>query len=374
VRFAFGDTLSTTIDAGAHTIAVLQPSGTDLSGLSDPTIVVSLGGTVAAQGSEDFTNNVVYTVTAQDGTTVDWTVTVTAAASTASTAANITSSVSNLITSMLINKNQHAVVGGVASLDDLASLDQVADPTDIFGISDGASVALVSGSYQLGTAKYMITAEDGTTTNEWSVLFRVNDPQQQPAFSIANGNLSLLVNSAPVQLQTSGGISTAARTFASSNTAVVTVDDQGTLTVVGPGSATITASKDRLVTRVVEYLSASTSIDVAVEKLEQTMLQFSSDAISVALSSAASNDLTGGNGSGALSFTSSDESVATVGADGTITVLAVGATTITADKAGDNTYLASNTASYVLTVTEDPTTTTPTCVLDQSKWDECQID
>lgn len=371
-RFEFSDSIATTIDATAHTINVVEPSGTDLSTLADPTIVTSLGSTAAADGAEDFTADVVYVVTAEDGTTVNWTVTVTVSESTASPATDITGANSDLIVSLLINNSRHAVVGSVAAAADLASLDATQSPGDIFTISNGASIELVSGSFETGDVVYKITAEDGTTTAEWTVVLRVNDPQPQPDFSITNGDLSLLVTSSKRQLTTTGGIADAALSFSSSDTGVVTVDATGTLVVVGAGTATVTATKARVVTSVIEYMPATASITVTVGKLEQTPLAFASDAVSVQTDQSVSNSLSGGSGTGALTFTSSDESVATVAADGTITVIAAGSTTITATKAGDDTYLA-NSASYVLTVTE-PSTTVETCVIDQSKWDQCQID
>ena len=369
-RFRFDDTLLSTIDANAHTVTVLEPAGTDLAALADPTIVVSLGASAAADGTADFSSDVVYVVTAEDGTTVNWTVSVSVAESSASPATDITGANSDLISTILINNTQHAIVGSVAALADLTSLDAVQSPADIFAISSGATIALVSGSYQTGDVKYLVTAEDGTHTSEWSVVLRVNDPQPQPDFSIDNGDLSLMVDAKGVQLKTSGGLETAALSFSSSDTGVVTVDSSGALTVVGAGTATVTATKARVVGAVVEYLPATATIQVTVTKLEQSALAFTSSAISVSLGQSVSNVLSGGSGTGAVSYASSDESVATVAADGSITVIAAGSTTITAQKAGDDMYQASNSASYSLTVTP---ATQETCVIDQSKWDECKI-
>jgi len=66
------------IDPGTHSISVVMPFGTDLTSLA-PEITVSAGASVSPASGDavDFTNPVVYTVTAQDGSTVDWTVSVT---------------------------------------------------------------------------------------------------------------------------------------------------------------------------------------------------------------------------------------------------------------------------------------------------------
>ena len=72
---------SSIINTSAGTIAIEVANGTSLTALV-PTITVSDGATVSPETgvAQDFTNPVVYTVTASDLTTKDWTVTVTEAA------------------------------------------------------------------------------------------------------------------------------------------------------------------------------------------------------------------------------------------------------------------------------------------------------
>lgn len=67
----------TTIDEGAKTITVEVSSGTDVSNLT-PTVLTNYGATVSPLSgvAQNFTNPVVYTVTANDASTVDYTVTV----------------------------------------------------------------------------------------------------------------------------------------------------------------------------------------------------------------------------------------------------------------------------------------------------------
>ncbi|MCW5517435.1 HYR domain-containing protein [Muriicola sp. Z0-33] len=65
------------IDATAKTVEILVPNGTVVTALI-PSIAVSLDATVSPDSgvSQDFTNPVIYTVTAEDGTMQPWTVTV----------------------------------------------------------------------------------------------------------------------------------------------------------------------------------------------------------------------------------------------------------------------------------------------------------
>ncbi|MEQ9403326.1 MAG: T9SS type A sorting domain-containing protein [Cyclobacteriaceae bacterium] len=65
------------IDAVNHTVSIEVNLDTDLTSLN-PVITVSEGAVVSPSGDQDFTNSVIYTVTAEDGiTTQDWTTSVT---------------------------------------------------------------------------------------------------------------------------------------------------------------------------------------------------------------------------------------------------------------------------------------------------------
>ncbi len=67
-----------TIDEPAKTITAILPNGTDLTALS-PVVAVSPKATVnpASGASQDFSNSVMYKVTAEDGSSVDYAATVT---------------------------------------------------------------------------------------------------------------------------------------------------------------------------------------------------------------------------------------------------------------------------------------------------------
>jgi len=77
--FTIANQISSVIDAATRTVTVVMPYGAALDALS-PTITVSTGATVSplSGAAVDFSQGPVeYTVTAQDGTTVVWTITVT---------------------------------------------------------------------------------------------------------------------------------------------------------------------------------------------------------------------------------------------------------------------------------------------------------
>jgi pectate lyase len=70
---------SSVINSAAGTIAVTMPIGSVLMGIAPTTLTISPSASVSplASATQDFTAPVVYTVTAQDGSTKTWTVTVT---------------------------------------------------------------------------------------------------------------------------------------------------------------------------------------------------------------------------------------------------------------------------------------------------------
>ena len=144
-------------------------------------------------------------------------------------------------------------------------------------------------------------------------------------------------------------------TYSSSNTSVATVNSQGTVTVVGAGNTTITAS----FAGNKEYLAGSASYKLTVTEPEPVAadLSFSATEASVVLGEAFTAPTLYNPHDLPLTWSSSKTTVATVNGQGTVTVVGAGNTTITASFAGNKEYLAGN-ASYELTVTEpepDPT-------------------
>lgn len=168
--------ISSTIDSDAQTVDVEIPLGTDLTDLVAE-FTLSTGATAIVGGTEqisgttsnDFTDPVVYTVTAQDGSTSkDWTVSVT----------TVASSETDILT--------YSIPGQISSdIDDAAQTVDVIMPMDTdlsalvaeFTLSTGAT-ATVGGEVQESGVTinnfadpviYTITAQDGTTTSDWTI-------------------------------------------------------------------------------------------------------------------------------------------------------------------------------------------------------------
>ena len=72
---AFDSNLTATIDEAAKTVSASVPFGTNISSLT-PIINVSAKATVSPSGAQDFSSAVFYTVTAEDGSTVSYTISI----------------------------------------------------------------------------------------------------------------------------------------------------------------------------------------------------------------------------------------------------------------------------------------------------------
>jgi hypothetical protein len=140
-------------------------------------------------------------------------------------------------------------------------------------------------------------------------------------------------------------------TYTSSNIAVATISGN-TVTIVGAGSATITASQGG-------NANYDTAVDVTqtltVEKADQTI---TFDALPAKNVADASFDLTAtSNSELTITYTSSDPTVATVSGN-TVTIVGAGSTTITASQIGNGNYNAATAVTQTLTIESSTTTNT----------------
>jgi hypothetical protein len=152
-----------------------------------------------------------------------------------------------------------------------------------------------------------------------------------------------------------GGDGTGAVTYASGNAAVASVDPStGTVTVVAAGTAQITATK----AADSAYLSAQSSYTVNVSKASQALAFNDPGPLNKIVGHFNFIDtVSGGKGTGAISYTAADSTIAGVdAATGEVSLNGAGTTQITATKAGDSNYLVAQ-ASYTLNVSSSSTGT-----------------
>ncbi|RYE18902.1 MAG: hypothetical protein EOP51_21025, partial [Sphingobacteriales bacterium] len=220
----------------------------------------------------------------------------------------------------------------------------------IFTSSD-ETVATVSGSLVtiVGPGTTNITAAQAGSTNYSAATdvirtLTVTGKINQVINFAALGGKSL--SDAPFALTATGGASGNPVTYVSSNTAIATVNSN-IVTVISEGTTNITASQAGNAT----YNPAADVVQSLTVngKLSQTI-------VFAALPAKAISDApfaltaTGGSSGNAVTFTSSNPSVATI-IGTTITITGAGTTTITAAQAGNATYNAATDVLQTLTVT-----------------------
>jgi hypothetical protein len=177
-------------------------------------------------------------------------------------------------------------------------------------------------------------------------------PLQSQTISFAQAGPLTLQIGATVTNAASGGGGTGAITYQSSNASVLTVNaTSGLATGVSAGSATVTATK----AADTSFSQAVATYTVNVTLVPQALTFEQDGPITVLIGTTLTNTASGGGGSGAITYESSDPSVATVGAtSGTVASVAKGTVTITATKAADATF-----AEAHATYTVKARTTTP---------------
>ncbi len=224
----------------------------------------------------------------------------------------------------------HLEVGGSATLT-ATPLDAEGNARDrsVGWVSADASVATVDGAGTVtalaaGTTTITATSEDVSA----SVPVSISGPSV--AFvQITPGSLSLSVGSTAVLTATpkdaNGNALDEALSWASSDASVAKVDGAGTVTALAVGTATITATSG----------SVSASVPVSISGPSVAFVQITPGSLSLSVGSTAVLTATPKDADGnaldeALSWASSDASVAKVDGAGTVTALAVGTATITA--------------------------------------------
>lgn len=195
--------------------------------------------------------------------------------------------------------------------------------------------------HSAGSTKVTVTqnasGKYAATVLEFTVNAQLNP--QTIAFASA-GPMTLTVDDISSNAATAEGTGTIS--YSSSNPSVASVDAQGGILALGAGSIAITANieADNF------YAAATTSFNLTVERKAQS-LAFSQQQVKTLVGKQLTHQASGAQGSGEISYASDNPSVASVTANGTVTVIGAGQATISAQIDADPTY-SSASASYQL--------------------------
>ncbi len=207
-----------------------------------------------------------------------------------------------------------------------------------------------------GTATITATASAEGYSNA-TASYKVYVTRNTTDISMTTTDMALFVGQTETRAASSETTG-ATITYSSSNTSIATVSGAGLVTAVSAGTANITATATPANTN--SHTTESKTYKVTVSKYT-TSINLSEDAMTLELKNGAASALTttvnvtetSGTITPSITWTSSDETVATVAA-GVVTPLKVGTTTITAAYAGDGTYVSSS-ATCAVTVEDNRT-------------------
>ncbi|MDN3637673.1 Ig-like domain-containing protein [Simiduia curdlanivorans] len=201
--------------------------------------------------------------------------------------------------------------------------------------ASGTITALAAGSTTL-----TLTAPADSSYNAATLSIPFVVSKREQTLSLTNGDsIQAFVDSTltnPIN-----GAGSGAYSYSSSNPDVASVDDQGAVTLLNAGEASINISRNEDE----QYLAASTSYTVQSLLNPQT-LSFGQNALQLLVDGSQANPATGAQLP--VSYASSDNNIISVDATGQVTAMAAGTATITATAAGNWKYAGAS-AQYTVT-------------------------
>ena len=247
-----------------------------------------------------------------------------------------------------------------------------------FNIADGCGHYYGnSGTMQYNSYGPWVTNQDGTdcgltTTNAGTYIFTINYSNwaqltttvtfpscTDPGLAFASASKSVtLCDDAPTNaLTNTHGVTVS---YASSNTSVAEVASDGTITLVGAGETTITASADEQTISTTTYCEDNASYTITVTASTAAGLSYGTTTVNKDDNAADfTNTLTNTNSLTGITYTSSNTDVATVNSTtGLVDVKAAGTTIITASSDQQkitSTCYAAGEVSYTLNVAQSYT-------------------
>lgn len=180
------------IDQNERTIAVRVPDNVDITTLTafftlseNATAFVNSAEQTSGVTTNDFTNPVVYEIVAEDGTTLEWTVTV----KVESAGAGLLSfTIPGQVGESLFDNELHTVKVNMPPDADLTNLIAVFEisPNSTITIDGTEQISSVTSNNFSETIVYTLTSEDGYTSVDWSVtVVAANNEADLLAFSIS---------------------------------------------------------------------------------------------------------------------------------------------------------------------------------------------
>ncbi len=205
-------------------------------------------------------------------------------------------------------------------------------------LQTGASLTGTPASGDIGNNNVTIRVSNGTTTTDQDFTIAVTGP---PTIS-SLGNVNKNFGDAAFSVTDPASNSAGGFGYSSNNTAVATIAGN-TVTIVGAGTAIITATQSASGF----YTTGSTTFTVTVNKLAPTIASISPITKMLTTGSYSVVDPVS-NSTGAFTYTSSNTAVATI-SGGIVNLIGAGTSTITATQAATTNYTA-GTTTYLLTV------------------------
>ena len=174
-------------------------------------------------------------------------------------------------------------------------------------------------------------------TKSWSLLQTISFTADSASIIIGNSRT----------IAASNGEGSGTITYTSSDTSIASVSAEALVSANALGNVIITATKaaDSI------YSEASATISITVDPLKEQTISFPNPSFSMEIDTAQTVVASGGDGTGVISYTSSDENVLTVSPEGLVTAIALGSAQINAVMAADSEYQEAS-ASATVTVVE----------------------
>jgi gliding motility-associated-like protein len=220
--------------------------------------------------------------------------------------------------------------------------------------SSNAAVATISGATVtiVGAGTATITATQAADANYLggTITTTITVAKVNPTIS-GFTSISKTVGDAAFALTAPATNSTGAFTYVSSNSAVVSISGN-TVSVVGAGTATITATQ----AADANYSSGTITTTITVAKATPTISGFTAISKTVGDAAFALTAPTS-NSTGAFTYASSNAAVASISGN-TVTVVGAGTATITATQASDANYNGGSIVSTITVIAAPVTTTT----------------